>query len=137
MKATFRCSTLEQAHAVVQFAHKDGLYVDAEVVVTLEGEPVKVERKTAPLPSVGLKDDAVDALLPLSFFGAEGTKYLNRANIGKTIAFVDRDETRRIPYVGKFCGVMKGHGCLEARVAHGDCAPAQLRLDCFNFVFLE
>jgi hypothetical protein len=168
MKATFHCSTLEQAHTAIRFAHKDGLYVDAEVFVDLAGEPVEVkwgpasakppmgsglqndtvdDAETQPAGEAGSShepisttfartcDDMVDALLPKSFFGAMGTKYVNDANKGKRLVY--RRSVIGCPQVGgRLVRVESGYECLRAVVETAD-GCCFLPLDKFDFVFLE
>ena len=133
MKATFHCSTLEQARDAIRFAHKEGMNGCAEVVITLECAPVEAKWT---VQNHTLKNDTVDALLPLSFFGARGTKYLNDANKGKGLAFRVSEGSKHSVGIGVLECVTNGDECMVA-VVLSDGARCRLEFDIYDFLFLE
>ena len=90
------------------------------------------------LPSIILKDDTVDALLPLSFFGAKGTKYLNDANKGKKLAFRLAGSTTDKAEVGTLRRIENGGGCLRAIMTNPlEEQTYSLPFEGYDFLFLE
>lgn len=131
MKATFRCSTLEQAIFMLVVAMKEGV---EEVGMHLPEAQETVVRVVQP---IAIKNDIVDALLPPSFFGAVGTKYLNDANKGKTLAYKLNSYPEGSAVLGRLKCIENGKECLEAQVINDSGDVRYLSFDKYDFVFLE